>query len=132
MSFCPTQTEDALLSVGHFEGSPFSEARSILQHLHGLILRHFAPPMHSTPNYLLRKLSKSKHSIKIYLFFFFSPQRTAKESLYLFRKNFWLKHLEVKQPYQEGPEHVVKYLVNKAEPGRPQNPLSHTITSEDA
>lgn len=70
MSFCPTQTEDALLSVGHFEGSLFSEARSILQHLYGLILRHFAPPMHSTPNYLLRKLSKSKHSIKIYLFFF--------------------------------------------------------------
>lgn len=33
MSFCPPQTEDALLPLGHLEGLLFPEELSVLRHL---------------------------------------------------------------------------------------------------
>lgn len=62
-------TEDALLTVCPLDGSYFSEAQSIFQHLCGLILRHLHHQFIPVQIILLEEPSKSKHCIKTYFFF---------------------------------------------------------------
>lgn len=65
---------------------------SIRMGLFSGVLHHQFTPV----QIILLKNTVSQNTVSKYTFFFFFPQRTAKESLYLFRKSFWLKHLEVR------------------------------------